>query len=146
MQNSQTGPEPRMIFAPGGGDRIGITELAGRIGTTPRAIRYYEELDLITPHRTRAGARTYCSDARRTLEIIVTLRRAGAPIDQIRSILAEPTNGENLNQKVSAALRVRLRDLQDQMDDLTSLLSQFSAVNLTEPTTTVDAPPAHATA
>lgn len=140
MQNLQTEPDARMTLAPSGANRIRITELATRLGTTPRAIRYYEELALITPHRTRTGARTYCADIRRTLEIIVALRRAGAPIDDIRSILAEPTDGENLTQKVSGALRVRLRDLQGQMDDLKSLLSQLSAVNLIEPSVTLDAP------
>jgi DNA-binding transcriptional MerR regulator len=91
--------------APDGADSIQISELAERIGTTPRAIRYYEELNLITPHRTQAGARTYCPDTRRTLEVIVTLRRAGASVDQIRHILAGPTNRENQHQEVSLLCR-----------------------------------------
>lgn len=141
MRSLRTKPELRRNVAFDGVDRIRITELARRLGTTPRAIRHYEDLRLITPKRTRAGARIYCPDTRSTLESIVALRRAGTPIEQIKSILIDSKDGENLDQKVSAALRVRLRDLQKQIDELTSLISQFSAVDVVEPITTAGSLP-----
>lgn len=126
MRISQILTESQLNPAPNGADSIRISELAERIGATPRAIRYYEELNLITPNRTQAGARTYCPETRRTLELIVTLRRAGAPLDQIRHIVAGPTNREHLHQEVSAALRARLSDLQGQIEQVKLLMARFA--------------------
>ena len=67
---------------------MGITELALGLETTTRALRYYEEMKLIRPHRNERGVRSYGPQARRELELMVTLRRVGSSLDQIKAVMS----------------------------------------------------------
>ena len=64
-----------------------ITEMARQLGITPRALRYYEDMGLVTVERTRGGVRLYGPDAREQLTLIVALRRANIPLDRIKNAL-----------------------------------------------------------
>lgn len=111
-----------------GRDALGITELAETLGTTSRALRYYEELGLIAPQRSGRGGRTYCLTVRREAELIVMLRRAGRSIREIQSVLSgNGANDEATRSKVVAALRERLEELETQSDQLKALLTRFSS-------------------
>lgn len=106
---------------------IGITELAQSLGTTSRALRYYEEIGLVTPQRTARGGRTYGPGLRRDLELIVMLRRAGRSIREIQAVLSgDEANDETTRVKVATVLRERLDELEAQSDALKVLLNRFS--------------------
>lgn len=69
-----------------------IGEIAAATGMTIRALRYYEEIGLLTPiARTEAGHRLYGTDAVERLYRISLLRQLGVPLDGIR---ASVTNAE----------------------------------------------------
>ncbi len=118
------GGRPRRASVTGSG--MGIKELAERLGTTHRALRYYEQVELIRPARNPQGARNYEPETRRALELIVTLRRTGHSVSDIRAILkGEDVGDDGVRSKVFAALQARLDDLQEQTRQLRTLLDQF---------------------
>jgi DNA-binding transcriptional MerR regulator len=124
-RQSARGGRPRRASAHGSG--MGIKELAERLGTTHRALRYYEQVELIQPARTPQGARNYEPETRRELELIVTLRRTGHSVREIRAILKGEDIGDDdgLRSKVFAALQARLDHLHEQTRHLQALLNQF---------------------
>jgi DNA-binding transcriptional MerR regulator len=65
-----------------------IGELAGRAGVSIRALRYYEEQDLLRPDRTPAGYRIYAESDLDTVRRIRTLLAAGLGTELIAQILA----------------------------------------------------------
>lgn len=118
------GGRPRRTSIKGSG--MGIKELAERLGTTHRALRYYEQVELIRPARNAQGARNYGPETRRELELIVTLRRTGHSVSDIRDILkGEDVGDDGVRSKVFAALQARLDHLYEQTRHLQVLLEQF---------------------
>jgi MerR family transcriptional regulator, thiopeptide resistance regulator len=64
-----------------------ISRVAARLGATPRALRHYEALGLVTPKRSEGQTRAYDSGAIQRLELIVALRAAGLPLFRVAEIL-----------------------------------------------------------
>ena len=81
--------------APARGLRIG--ELARRAGTTPRTIRYYEELGLLAgaPERDAGRHRLYAeADVQRVLEVLRLKDLLGLSLDELRGVVeAEDARG-----------------------------------------------------
>jgi len=65
-----------------------IGELARRAATTPRALRYYEEVGLLTPARSSANYREYVEADVATVERIRVLFSAGLSSPAIAEILS----------------------------------------------------------
>jgi len=63
-----------------------ISELAREFGVTPRALRFYEDKDMLHPARDGL-MRLYSNRDRARLTIIVRLKRLGLPLADIREIL-----------------------------------------------------------
>ena len=63
-----------------------ISELAREFGVTPRALRFYEDKDMLHPARD-GMTRVYSNRDRARLTIIVRLKRLGLPLADIREIL-----------------------------------------------------------
>ena len=70
-----------------------ISQICEETGLTKRAVRFYEEKELIAPEITRINGKDYReysnSDVRR-LRAIVAMRRLGFSLEDIRSMLANP--------------------------------------------------------
>lgn len=64
-----------------------VQEFARLAGVTVRALRYYDQLNLLRPRRTAAGHRQYAPRDLERLEQIVTLRFIGLPLAEIRAML-----------------------------------------------------------
>jgi DNA-binding transcriptional MerR regulator len=69
-----------------------IAEVAQQYGVTPRALRFYEAKRLIVPYR--RGATRFCrsSDCKR-LEVILTGRRLGFTLAEIKHLLNKANDG-----------------------------------------------------
>ncbi len=65
-----------------------ISELAREFGITPRALRFYEDKDMLHPARD-GMTRVYSHRDRGRVKIIVRLKRLGLPLADIREILDE---------------------------------------------------------
>lgn len=65
-----------------------IGDLARRTGVSVRALRYYEERDLLHPERTTAGYRIFAESDVGRVERIRSLLAAGIPTELIAEILS----------------------------------------------------------
>ncbi|MEI8178423.1 MerR family transcriptional regulator [Aestuariivirga sp.] len=104
-----------------------IGELAKLTATDPKTIRFYERVELISPPR-HGRFRTYLATDVRRLKNILTLRRLGVPIAQIREILDMLTPQEDvlMSEKAVRHLKQHLDLLKNRQDELTSQIEKTS--------------------
>ena len=95
-----------------GGRLHQIGEVAERVGVSLRAVRYYEEQDLLVPQsRTAGGFRLYSDDQIDRLALIKQMKPLGFTIDetrallQARDVLHDPSSG--LAERGLATAKVR---------------------------------------
>ncbi|MNI44609.1 HTH-type transcriptional activator TipA [compost metagenome] len=106
------------------GVKIGV--MAKTLGTTVRALRYYESVGLLRPVRSARDRRydaTQCEKAR----LIVGLRRLGVPLGEIRQILDENAFGGDLDGAVSAVLVTLIAAKRAEAVEAENMLASLSA-------------------
>jgi DNA-binding transcriptional MerR regulator len=96
--------------------KLTIGQVADYVGVTIRAIRHYHQRGLLPePGRDDSGYRRYDANAVVELIKIKTLADAGVPLARIKDLLqAEPEQFARAVGQIDAALRARIRDLQEQ--------------------------------
>ena len=92
-----------------------ISELAREFGITPRALRFYEDKDMLHPARD-GMTRVYSHRDRARVKIIVRLKRLGLPLADIREIL----DLYGLEDGERAQMRMSLVKFQNQVKELES--------------------------
>jgi DNA-binding transcriptional MerR regulator len=102
-----------------------IGELAKLTGTDPKTIRFYERADLISPPR-HGRFRTYLASDVRRLKNILTLRRLGVPIAQIRTILDTLLPEEDVlaSAKAVSLLKQHLDLLKSRQDEISQQIEK----------------------
>ena len=105
-----------------------IGELAKLTGTDPKTIRFYERAELIAPPR-HGRFRTYLASDVRRLKNVLTLRRLGVPIAQIRAILAVLSPEEDVlaSEKAVSLLRQHLDTLKSRQAEVTQQIEKTSS-------------------
>ncbi|MFE6735107.1 MerR family transcriptional regulator [Microbacterium sp. NPDC057650] len=73
-------------------ERMSIGDFARAAGLTPKALRIYDDLDLLPPAEVddRTGYRLYATDQLERARLIAALRRVGMPLERIRAALELP--------------------------------------------------------
>jgi DNA-binding transcriptional MerR regulator len=90
-----------------------IGELAKQTGLASSRIRYYEALGLIgSVDRGLNGYRRYSRETRQILEIIITAQQAGFSLDEIRNLLPQQGKAGWSRDKLLAALKKKLIDVE----------------------------------
>lgn len=88
-------------------DRVTIGEFARRAGVAPSALRYYEQLGLISSERTAGGQRRYPRVMLRRVAFIRAAQTVGLSLAEVRTALAKLPDERTPNKtdwnKVSAA-------------------------------------------
>jgi MerR family redox-sensitive transcriptional activator SoxR len=69
-------------------DRLTIGELSRRSGVAPSALRFYEDIGLITAERTAGNQRRYARSTLRRIAFIRAAQRVGLSLDEIKGALA----------------------------------------------------------
>lgn len=105
-----------------------IGELAKLTGTDPKTIRFYERAELISPPR-HGRFRTYLASDVRRLKNVLTLRRLGVPIAQIRDILEVLSPEEDVlaSAKAISLLRQHLDTLRNRQMELSQQIEKTSS-------------------
>ncbi len=67
---------------------LSIGEVAKRTGLRPSALRYYEEVGLVSPAARVSGRRHYESSVLDRLAVIACAQQAGFTISEVRQLLA----------------------------------------------------------
>lgn len=109
-----------------------VTELADELGTTPRAVRFYETKGLLKPRRA-GSTRIYTHKDRARLVLILRGKRLGFSLADIKEYLdlyvVDTTQTEQLTL-LQGKVQARLADLRKQQQDLEQTLSELSEINL----------------
>jgi DNA-binding transcriptional MerR regulator len=111
-------------------DLYTISELANLFDITPRTIRYYEEIGLMTsehrenPHQQRC----YTHDERRRLKLILRGKRLGFSLIEIRDMIhlyeTNPT-GNAERHKIIEYAESRLKELGQKIKELQCLKTEI---------------------
>ena len=111
-------------------DHLTIGELSHRSGVAPSALRFYEDVGLLSAERTGGNQRRYPRHALRRVAFIRAAQRVGLSLDEISTALATLPSGRTPTkadwQRVSRGWTDRidqqLRDLQLLKSKLTSCI------------------------
>lgn len=98
---------------------IGIGELAERTGVSVRALRYYEQHELLTAIRTGAGHRRFGPEAVETVRRIRLFLDAGLPLAVVARVLpCFDGDGTRLASCVAGYLNEHMDLLAQRIDEL----------------------------
>jgi len=104
-----------------------ISELAREFGVTPRALRFYEDKDMLHPSRD-GMARVYSYRDRGRLKLIVHMKSLGLPLNDIREILDLYALGDGQRAQTRASLdkfRKQVVELEQQRVDIDEALVEL---------------------
>ena len=130
LQAQEAGPDEALADAePQGGGRLyTITELAAEFDITPRAIRFYEDMGLLTP--ARAGRnRVYTYRDRTRLKLTLRGKRLGLALQEIKQLVDMYDTHSDTVPQLKAFLEVlaqHRRQLQQQLDDIQVTLAEIA--------------------
>ena len=114
-----------------------IGELAEQAGISTKAIRYYEQIGILTPlARTSSGYRTYDATALGRLSFVRAAQAVGLTLGEIRQIIASRDDGQapcahvtDLLQRHASDLDVRIRELQQLRGELRQLAERATTLD-----------------
>lgn len=109
-------------------DGMTVRALADSLGTTVRALRHYEEADLLSPRRDARKTRLYGPEARARAELIVVLRRADVPLKAIEAALSGSPSLEA--HRITELLEQRLEAARTQVAEIERLLPAIRSGDL----------------
>ena len=99
-----------------------IGQLAGEVGITTEAVRYYEKVGLLAPPtRTASGYRDYDNPALTRLRFIRTAQTVGFTLGEIGEILELRDHGEAPCDHVRALIAQHAADLEQRINDLQTM-------------------------
>lgn len=104
-----------------------ISELAREFGITPRALRFYEDKDMLHPARD-GMTRVYSHRDRGRVKIIVRLKRLGLPLADIREILDlyGLEDGQRAQMRMSLVkFQNQIKELESQREDIEMALQEL---------------------
>lgn len=105
-----------------------IGELSRRTGVSTRLLRYYEEQELLLPHRDANGYRWYGADAPARVEQIRELLEAGLPTREIREVLpCSGPEGKGHCDRSRSVLHGGLDRLDRRLDELNRKRERLAA-------------------
>ncbi|KKM08776.1 hypothetical protein SY88_21940 [Clostridiales bacterium PH28_bin88] len=106
-----------------------ISELADEFGVTPRTIRYYEEVGLLSPiRRDDVQQRLYTPRDRARLKLILRGKRFGFSLSEIKEMLdlydVDPSEQEQLRRTIEYGDR-RLAEIEEIIRELTVMKEEI---------------------
>ena len=104
-----------------------IGEMCDAFGVTARALRFYEDEELIAPER-RGTTRVYHRRDRTRLNLILRGKRLGFPLEEIRTIIDlydRPRGKASQLEYVLSQIDERRADLEQRRRDLEDALTEL---------------------
>ncbi len=107
---------------------MNIGEAAERTSLPPKTIRYYEEIDLVTPERGTNGYRRYSDKDVHRLRFLQRARSLGFSIDECRLLLSLYQDRHRASADVKALALDKVAEIDRKIDELQSLRLTLSAL------------------
>jgi DNA-binding transcriptional MerR regulator len=107
-----------------------ISELAEQTGFTPSALRYYEQVGLLTASsRTPAGYRLYDETAAGRLRFIARAKRLGLPLDDIRDLVAiwDGSRCAHVQERLRAQVEAKSLEVQARIEELSRFAKELAS-------------------
>ena len=108
-----------------------ISELGNEFGITTRAIRFYEDKQLLAPSR-RGNRRIYTRSDRTRLKLLLRGKRLGWPLEEIRAVLNMYDQGHEgeIQQPEYTCRKVResREQLEQQRRDIDAALQDLNSI------------------
>lgn len=104
-----------------------ITELAAEFDVTPRAIRFYEDVGLLTPQRAGRN-RVYTQRDRTRLKLTLRGKRLGLSLSEIKQLVDMYDSPSDTRQQLTAFMAVlaeHRRLLEQQREDIEITLAEI---------------------
>jgi DNA-binding transcriptional MerR regulator len=106
-----------------------ISELAAELGITPRTIRYYEEVELLSSERESVNhQRLYDARARARLKLILRGKRFGFPLSEIKEMInlydVDRTQKEQLRRTITLGDK-KIAELEEMVTDLQAIREEM---------------------
>lgn len=106
-----------------------IGELAAKTGVSTKAIRYYEDIDVLPPpERGANGYRSYGPAAVERLLFVRDARATGLSLTEIRSILSLRDQGESTCNHVLGLLETHLGEIDAHIESLRKTRRQLASL------------------
>jgi DNA-binding transcriptional MerR regulator len=105
-----------------------IGEIADRLGTTVRTLRFYEEQGLVLPQRSAGGTRLYSEEHEARFTALLALTRLGFSLDdlgQLAGIRAASRTGDRASHEVGSRLEVMDKELESQAQSIAAQLEDI---------------------
>lgn len=105
-----------------------ITELAQEFDITPRAIRFYEDMQLLSPQR-KGRNRVYTQRDRTRLKLTLRGKRLGLSLSEIKRLVEMYDSPSDTSQQLQAFLAVlgeHRHQLEQQREDIDITLAEIS--------------------
>jgi DNA-binding transcriptional MerR regulator len=106
-----------------------IGQLAREFNVTPRALRFYEDRELLSPRR-RGSARYFSSGDRAALAKILKAKQLGFTLSEIKSMLAgkDDDPGCSAISLPVSAIEEQISHLEQQEHDICTALAELQAL------------------
>ena len=107
-----------------------IGDLAGELGISPRAIRFYEDQGLLAPRRI-GGNRVYSARDRARLQLILRGKRLGFALANVKELLdLYDVDRDHLEQLRATLIkgRARIAELERQQQEIALTLQELRAI------------------
>ncbi len=106
-----------------------IGEVAELLGTTPRALRFYEEEGLVAARRTSGGTRLYSSEDIARFRAILRLAHSGMALSVIKELAtarARYATGAEASHSIHSVLDILISKVQEQKAMLVQLEQELA--------------------
>jgi MerR family transcriptional regulator, repressor of the yfmOP operon len=108
-------------------EQLTIRDAAGRLGVTPRTLKYYEERGLVTPSRSEGRYRLYGEQDLEQFARVLRLRSLGFSLQGIAEILKRPL--DSVSEGRSAYSLSSLREIESALSQqLESIDARIASV------------------
>ncbi|MEV5527004.1 MerR family transcriptional regulator [Streptomyces prunicolor] len=104
-----------------------IGELAARVGLTRDALRFYEQVGILTSERRANGYREYPPEAVPWLEYVRTAQALGFSLAEIADHGEELSEAPDQAEALSALFADKIRVIDTRMAELTALRAELTA-------------------
>ena len=120
-------PVTRPVSKPAAPRSYTISELAIEFDVTPRAIRFYEDMGLLTPHRAGRN-RVYTQRDRTRLKLTLRGKRLGLSLSEIKQLVDMYDSPADTRHQLTAFMTVlaeHRRLLEQQREDIEITLAEI---------------------